>query len=53
MLNASYFHSQAEKCLRLAGLSTDKRIAAALIHMAEEFTMMAEKLSTDKLRRRG
>ena len=46
MINASYFRSQAETCIRLSRTVTDERIAAELVEMAEDFTAKAAELDT-------
>jgi hypothetical protein len=50
MLTASEIHSFAARCLRLANKSLDRRVAAELIQMAEDLTVMAEKVSAKKYR---
>jgi len=44
MMNAHYFQAHAERLLRLAMQSADKRIAADLVQLAEEFIAMADQL---------
>ena len=49
MLDATYFHFQAQRCLRLAYQAKDMRIAAELIRMAEEFTEKADEFNSGKV----
>ncbi len=44
MVTAHYFQAHAERLLRLAMQSVDKRIAADLVQLAEEFIVMADVL---------
>jgi hypothetical protein len=44
MVNSEYFRQQAAACLRLAAAIGDQKISAALVAMADDFSVKADEI---------